>query len=153
MKKMLPVIGAVIFVLLVGGAVAWYTRASQLSNFQRSRMDDMTTIGATMTPSPMSVSQKEVIAKDQQAHSALALIISTPASGITVKNPSLAIKGKTSPGAEVFVNEMETRADAAGNFSVTMTLDEGENPIIIMANDEQGNVAEKELTITYDSGQ
>ena len=49
----------------------------------------------------------------------------------------------------MFVNESETKADSSGNFSATLTLDEGENYILVVANDSSGNYAEKEFTITY----
>jgi hypothetical protein len=81
----------------------------------------------------------------------MTLSVSSPSNGATVSNASLTVRGKTKAGAEVFVNELETKADANGDFSVSITLDEGENYIIIMANDADGNVAESELTVTYSS--
>ncbi|MEK7129420.1 MAG: Ig-like domain-containing protein [Patescibacteria group bacterium] len=83
----------------------------------------------------------------------MTLMVTSPANGATVTNASLTVSGKTAPRAEVFVNEKETKADANGNFSVNITLDEGENSIVLIANDADGNVAEKELTVTYNSGQ
>ncbi len=77
------------------------------------------------------------------------LTVTSPTNGATVTTSSLVLRGKTSPRAEVFVNELETRADANGNFSVSVTLDEGENYLIVTANDENGNVAEAEVTVTY----
>ena len=79
----------------------------------------------------------------------ITLTITSPANGATVTSSSVKVQGKTLPNAEVFVNEKETKADKNGNFSVTMTLDEGENYMIVVANDELGNVAETELAITY----
>lgn len=79
----------------------------------------------------------------------IALTISSPVNGATVSTQSITVSGKTSPNAEVFVNESETRADAAGNFSVQMSLDEGDNYIIVVANDADGNAAEAELTVIY----
>ena len=83
------------------------------------------------------------------ATNALALSISTPADGATLTAAKLTVRGTTTPKAEVFINELEMRADAAGSFSGTLTLDEGENLIVVMANDENGNVAEKDLTVFY----
>lgn len=83
----------------------------------------------------------------------LTLSISSPSNGATVTSASLKISGKTGPNAEVFVNDTSTRADASGNFSVTLTLDEGDNPIVVSANDADGNVVEKELTVTYTPAQ
>ncbi len=66
-----------------------------------------------------------------------------------VSVPILAISGSTTPGADVFVNETETIAGLDGRFSLTYQLDEGENTVIIVANDENGLFAEKEVTVTY----
>jgi cytoskeletal protein RodZ len=84
--------------------------------------------------------------------SEIALTIISPTNGATVTTAKVVVTGKTKPNAEVFVNDEETVADASGNFSVTLSLDEGDNPIVISANDDNGNVAEKELIVNYDSG-
>ena len=79
----------------------------------------------------------------------IALTITTPTSGQIVTSDQLTVEGKTSPGADIFVNDAETKANAAGLFSVKLTLEEGENYILIVANDVNGNYAEKEITVTY----
>lgn len=83
----------------------------------------------------------------------ISLTITSPVSGGQVTSATVTVKGKTAAYAEVFVNDQETKADENGNFSVKVTVDEGENTIIVIANDVDGNIAEKELTVTYDSGQ
>lgn len=79
----------------------------------------------------------------------ISLIVSSPSNNTTVASSSLQVKGKTVPGAEVFVNDAETKADSNGNFSVTLTLDEGDNYILVVANDTNGNYSEKDIAITY----
>ena len=54
------------------------------------------------------------------------------------------------PLADVGVNDAETKADATGNFSVTINLEEGENPILVVVSDANGNYSEREITITYE---
>ena len=105
------------------------------------------TSGSLMTPTEETVSSSTVptIAPSTK----ITLSISSPANGATVTKSSLTVRGRTAANAEVFVNELETRADAGGNFSASLTLEEGENYIIVMANDAMGNVAEAELTVTY----
>lgn len=79
----------------------------------------------------------------------LSIQIIEPKEGVRiVSNQNFAIKGKAAPYAEVFVADRELRADAQGNFSTILTLDEGENVIVILANDENGNFAEETLIIT-----
>lgn len=79
----------------------------------------------------------------------ITLTITAPASGSTTANASIVVKGKTIPRAEVFINEYSLKADNAGNFAYTVSLDEGENIIIVVANDENGNLAEAELIVNY----
>jgi hypothetical protein len=103
------------------------------------------TASVTTTPASLIQTVMPTIAPSTK----ITLSISSPKTGSTVTSSSLKISGKTSAGADVFVNELETKADASGNFSVTMSLDEGDNYIIVMANDAEGNVAEAELTVVY----
>lgn len=81
------------------------------------------------------------------------LTVTSPVDNATVNSKTLVVKGKTKSKAEVFVNETETFADVNGNFSVNIQLDEGENYLLVLANDEDGNTLEQELMVTYDAGQ
>ncbi|OGG06784.1 hypothetical protein A2872_00950 [Candidatus Gottesmanbacteria bacterium RIFCSPHIGHO2_01_FULL_42_12] len=96
------------------------------------------------TPTPAMVAKKETFERQ------IKLIVSSPSDGSTVKTNKLSVKGVTMPLAEVFVNDLELKADTLGNFSGTLTLEEGDNPISIIAIDENGNYSEMELTITYE---
>lgn len=77
----------------------------------------------------------------------LTLSISSPADKSTVASSAIQVIGKTGPNAEVFVNDVETKADSTGNFFVNISLDEGENNLFIVVNDSLGNYAERELTV------
>lgn len=79
----------------------------------------------------------------------ITLTITSPANNTTVSESRVTVRGRTAPKAEVFVNDAETKADGNGDFSATVTLDEGENYILVVANDESGRFSEKELTVTY----
>jgi hypothetical protein len=81
----------------------------------------------------------------------ISLEVSAPVDGSTLNSASVVVKGKTSPGAEVFVNDKETKADSSGNFSIMVSLDEGENQIVVIANDADGNTAEKDLVVTVET--
>ena len=81
----------------------------------------------------------------------LTLEVTSPINNSTVNTVSTLVKGKTSPNAEVFVNEKELKADSNGEFSTTVTLEEGENYILVSANDEQGNYAEKEVMVNLET--
>ena len=84
-------------------------------------------------------------------NSGFMLNILEPQNGITLNNSRVRVKGKTVPNADVFVNNQELKADRQGNFTTIVTLDEGENTIFIVANDYDGNFAEKELTVYLES--
>lgn len=81
----------------------------------------------------------------------LTLEIYEPKDRSVVNHPNLTLKGKTAAMADVFVNEKELKADSQGNFSAPLNLDEGENIITIVASDNEGNYAEKELMVTLES--
>ena len=90
---------------------------------------------------------------DIATEKSIALTITSPTNGSTVTASSVTVKGKTVVGAEVFINDKETTADSQGNFSTILSLDEGDNPIVVLVNDENGNVAEQELSVTYEVSQ
>ena len=79
------------------------------------------------------------------------LEITSPQDGTTIDDSSVLVRGKTLPRAEVFINEVETKANSQGNFSARITLDEGENLIYVLVNDAEGNFLEKEITVTVES--
>lgn len=80
----------------------------------------------------------------------LKLEIISPSNNARVTAPSITLRGKTISGAEVFVNEKELVADQNGNFSVEMLLDEGNNIIMVVANDKDGKAGEQDITVVYD---
>jgi len=77
----------------------------------------------------------------------LPLTVISPANGATLSSTLLTLTGKTVPNADVFVNDQTTKADVNGNFSVKLTLDEGQNEIVVNANDANGNVVEVDLLV------
>jgi cold shock CspA family protein len=81
----------------------------------------------------------------------LTLTVTSPADKSTVNSAAIQVIGKTAPNAEVFVNDQSGKADSTGNFFVNFSLDEGENVLTVVANDDKGNYAEKELTIYLES--
>lgn len=90
---------------------------------------------------------EEVISSE--INEGIILEIISPINQSIVNTASVTVKGKTAPNADVFINEKELKADGSGNFSSVMTLEEGDNYIIVAANDTEGNYAEKEIVVTY----
>ena len=146
MKKLLfPIL--IIVVIVAGLGITWYKNEKQA--VLESEANAPGSIPAEVTPGTRQLTEEANIPRATE----ITLTITSPSDGATVTASSLTVKGKTAPWAEVFVNDIGTVADANGNFSAKLTLDEGENPIVVFANDADGNVAEKEITVTYNSGQ
>ncbi|MFZ5535784.1 MAG: Ig-like domain-containing protein [Patescibacteria group bacterium] len=145
MKKYLPllIIAVVIFGAIVG--------LKKIRNEQN--VNPIAPLTTTIIPNNQedSVNESPELTGTVSRGSAITLVVTSPQDNSTVTTGSLVVRGKTVPGAEVFVNDAETRADTGGNFSVTISLDEGENYILVVANDPQGNYSEKEITVIYET--
>lgn len=112
---------------------------STLKNQKASPSSSVQVVLPTPNPSPEVKSQGN-----------LELNIQSPEDGATLATPSLTVKGTTVAQTEVTVNNVDSKADAQGNFSAKLTLEEGENQIVVTANDAEGNWAEKDLSVTYE---
>lgn len=77
------------------------------------------------------------------------LEVISPKNGIIVNTNKIEVSGKTNPSTEIFVNEVQVIPDATGNFSINLTLEEGENYILIVSGNEKGD-GEVERTVTYE---
>lgn len=86
---------------------------------------------------------------EQSDVSAILLTITEPQDETTVYVADLVVKGQTEPDAVVSVNEAVVEVDAEGNFSTTVTLEEGPNPIEVLASDFEGNEGSVTLTVIY----
>lgn len=145
MKKYLPLL---IVAVVIFGAIVGLKKIRNAQNI--SPIAPLTT---TIIPNDQedAVSPSPALTGTVSRGSAITLVVTTPPDNSTVTTGSLIVRGKTVPGAEVFVNDAETKADSAGNFSATISLDEGENYILVVANDPQGNYSEKEITVIYEA--
>lgn len=101
----------------------------------------------TGTPSTNTASVEGTTANSLTTSTKMTLAVTTPLTGAVLKSKVITLTGKTSANAEVFVNDKSTKADANGNFSLVVTLDEGENSLVVTANDSDGNVAEQTLSV------
>lgn len=147
MKKVTS-IALILSLLVIVGVAAFSRRTSTPSN--------TTSLMALPTPKSGGNSTTDSALEDTDTGLTISepvkeimLTMTSPANGSTTTNASTVVRGKTVPNAEVFINEYSLKADGSGNFSYTVTLDEGENIIIVVANDENGNLAEAELIVNY----
>lgn len=140
---------AVLLAVIVVGSGAYVVSKLQQKQNSGTALENQKMVSDDLSDS-QSVSDAESENESAPSVSEITLTISSPQSGGSVSAPKVAVKGKTSPKAEVFANEAEGLADASGNFSLTVALDEGENSIIVTAVDANGKVAEKEVLVTYE---
>lgn len=152
MKKIIVLL--VLFTLLLIFAISLVVNETQ----KRSNMATLLNNGNTETESKINTEffesksvptpkPTETLTKTATQIS-LFLTLSSPSDNQTVSDTSILIKGTTAPQTPVMINEFELTADAQGNFSKSMSLDEGENYISVVAYNSEGQVAEKELVIT-----
>jgi hypothetical protein len=151
MRKIIPFAFAIILVL--GGGFYLFTSKiiksptptvltnGNTGNSEKIPVDETSKSGATPTAIPAA------------AVNQISLSVTSPSNNTTVSTPSVTVKGVTKAGADVAVNEKDTVAGSAGNFSATLSLEEGDNYIIVVAVDSDGLVAEQELNITYTPAQ
>lgn len=137
-------IGAVVFVGLV---ILGYNSSRQIP--VTPKVSDTARETPTQTASQQNISPTDTSTSATIAPAGLSLAITQPINGAQFTTARIIVSGKTAPRAEVFVNDLELSANSTGNFSTSLTLDEGENTILVVANDEQGNSNEKEITVTY----
>lgn len=64
-----------------------------------------------------------------------------------VHNRILTFNGTTAPNSDIFINQSILKANINGGFSARINLDEGQNKIVIVANDDNGNYIERELAV------
>jgi competence protein ComGC len=139
MKKKGNTLVIIFFVLLVIFGSLVFLIKKQRNIFQNNQRvnqsTNQTNINQSAIPTVEPVSQ------------GLTLEVIEPKEKATYNDPSIKVSGKTSAYAEVYVNDIQTKADEKGYFSLNYNLDEGENLLTITANDKNGNYAEKEITV------
>jgi hypothetical protein len=139
-KSFLLIISALVFVFLA--IIVIFSDFSKVSLVQKFEK---------FSGQKVIQSENETKVVDPNSEEEIFIELTNPKDKDVVKTSLLNIKGKTVKNAEVFINDKEIKADALGSFSANLTLDEGENTIIISANDNLGNYIEKEITVTLES--
>lgn len=79
------------------------------------------------------------------------LNINEPEDGKKIQGGDKKVKvsGKTDPGVQVFVSSNQVIVDRDGNFSIDLSLDEGDNTISIKAVDAASNSIEIQRRVNY----
>jgi flagellar hook assembly protein FlgD len=77
------------------------------------------------------------------------LSLTTVQDGMTVREPSLLVVGKTDPLATIWLNGRELAVDSQGGFQGVADLIQGENVIRVEAIDQAGNTAVQVRQVAY----
>lgn len=101
----------------------------------------------TMTTSPESNSPSGTTTQET-----IPLKVTSPADAADLDSSTVAVTGQTSPGAIVTANGETDIADTGGNFSITISLNQGPNIIDVTASDDSGNSNEVTLMVNVASG-
>jgi len=139
-KYFLLIISALIFVFLAILVI--------FSNFSK---EDLVSKYEKLSGQEVTQTNNETKVTDSSSKEEIFLEITTPKENDVVSSSLLTVRGKTLPKADVFVNDKELRADSNGNFSTNITLDEGENMVVVVSNDNTGNYVEREFLVTLES--
>ena len=134
-EVILAIVGGVALGLLVIGGLWWTNKAT-------------TEESLNITPTPVLEQPPTLIPV-----SSLSLEIISPEDESIIEEEKITLEGKTAPESVVVViypeGENIVEADKEGNFETEITLVGGANEIKITAYDEEGNQAEKNLTLVY----
>jgi len=134
-EVILAIVGGVALGLLVIGGLWWTNKAT-------------TEESLNITPTPVLEQPPTLIPV-----SSLSLEIISPEDESIIEGEKITLEGKTAPESVVVViypeGENIVEADKEGNFETEITLVGGANEIKITAYDEEGNQAEKNLTLVY----
>ena len=134
-EVILAIVGGVALGLLVIGGLWWTNRAT-------------TEESLNITPTPVLEQSPTLIPTPS-----LSLEIISPEDESIIEEEKITLEGKTAPESVVVViypeGENIVEADEEGNFETEITLVGGANEIKVTAYDEEGNQAEKNLTLVY----
>lgn len=115
------------------------------------RRKQSTTVRRDQPPEPprrMRQEEEESFGELEDAVGAV-LDIMEPVGDLETEDPTINIKGKTSPGSAVTVAGKEVSADDSGFFTVELELEEGANQIKITARNRHGKTITKTRVIKY----
>ncbi len=133
----------IVLVLLALVALAFFATSSGKISFNNA--------GKTENAVLQEDEEDEEFEDSETFENEISLEITSPKAGAIVKESPVLVTGETVKAAEVFVNDAETKADNNGNFKVSIPLDEGENEIVVVVNDAEGNYAEASVIITLNT--
>jgi hypothetical protein len=101
--------------------------------------------GASAAPAQPSVAAPVILTAGP-----LSLSITSPADNAVVNTAQVVLSGQAPPDTVITVNDTIVVVDASGQFSATLSLEEGPNELVVNASDPEGNEANSRLIVTYE---
>jgi hypothetical protein len=95
------------------------------------------------------VEKKTIIYKVTYKNEKPKLEISEPTDSSTTSNQEIKVKGSTDKEIYIHVNDLPVVVDADGSFETTVRLKDGDNQIVVTAQDVAGNIETKSIKVTY----
>lgn len=148
MKNSYAIIGLIILL-----ATAWFAvkKYHLLKNFKTQQSTNQSESSNNTYAQPSPTNQGQTTDTNQTSNpepqtSNIFLEITSPKDDEDLSSTTVTVSGKTIPLADVSVNEKDTKADSTGNFSIAVTLEDGDD-INVIANDKDGNYAEKTIAV------
>lgn len=133
LEKLLLAFFAILGGLLVAGAAFYFYQS-------------------TKTISPSQVKTVRINAPTPTSVPVL-LTLDSPQDTSVTNNKTVTVSGKTDPGATVVIstdsNDQVVTPASTGSFSTTVTIDNGENTIHVLAIGPNGQEMQKIVTVTY----
>ena len=80
-------------------------------------------------------------------------IMHPPERDITVTEPTIRLRGKTTPGATIAINETAFPVDGHGMFTITIPLQPGQNRLDVRSTHPTGAVLSQTVTVDYEPPQ
>ena len=77
------------------------------------------------------------------------LSVDSPHDGDNIHDSTVTVSGKTDPDDKVTVSGFWAIVDSSGNYTYTLTLQNGDNQIKVIAQDPAGNTTEKDLKVSH----
>lgn len=99
--------------------------------------------------------------KESDFSNTLSITYTNKAPSLTIDSPQdnqtfsggsqqdVTVKGKTDPDVKVTVNGFWAITDSSGDYSYSLHLQNGDNPVKVVAQDAAGNQSEKDITIHF----
>ena len=110
------------------------------------------TSSLTSTPVPIATGGSSDVSP-ATLQSEIPLKVTQPADASTLFTDAVIVKGQTQPWATVNVNDRTDIADGLGNFSITVSLEDGPNAIDVITIDDNGRQGEVLLLVNVDLSQ